>query len=107
MKFLLQDIWISGIDWDEELLCNLKSEWIELCSGIPELKSVLIPRRRNDVKDSHLHANEIEQAQLHWIRKTQHEFHSYEILALEKQQPIRQDSEIGSLAPILDSQDIL
>ncbi|GFU06127.1 reverse transcriptase domain-containing protein [Nephila pilipes] len=44
LKLLLQDIWTSGIDWDEELPCSLKSEWIELCSEIPELKSILIPR---------------------------------------------------------------
>ncbi|GFQ88225.1 integrase catalytic domain-containing protein, partial [Trichonephila clavata] len=63
--------------------------------------------RRNIIKDSYLHANEIEQAELYWIKETQREFYSSEILALKKQQPIRHDSKIRCLVPILDSQDIL
>ncbi|GFQ85907.1 uncharacterized protein TNCT_484771 [Trichonephila clavata] len=71
----------------------------------------LTNRRRNNIKDSYLslslHANEIEQAELYWIKETEREFYSSEILALKKQQPIRHDSKIRSLVPILDSQDIL
>ncbi|GFR23824.1 integrase catalytic domain-containing protein [Trichonephila clavata] len=67
--------------------------------------------RRNNIKDSSLslslHANEIEEAELYWIKETQREFYSSEILALKKQQPLRHDSKIRSLVPFLDSQDIL
>ncbi|GFR11593.1 integrase catalytic domain-containing protein [Trichonephila clavata] len=63
--------------------------------------------RHNNVKDSYLHANEIEQAELFWITEAQREFYSSEILALKKKQPIRHDSKIRSLVPILASQHIL
>ncbi|GFQ66129.1 uncharacterized protein TNCT_432341 [Trichonephila clavata] len=63
--------------------------------------------RRNNIKASYLHTNEIEQADLYWIKETELEFYSSEILALKKQQPIRHDSKIRSLVPILDSQDVL
>ncbi|GFR25491.1 integrase catalytic domain-containing protein [Trichonephila clavata] len=63
--------------------------------------------RRNNIKASYLHANEIERAELYWIKETQREIYSSEIFALKKQQPIRQDSKIRSLVPFLDSQDIL
>ncbi|GFQ92089.1 integrase catalytic domain-containing protein [Trichonephila clavata] len=65
--------------------------------------------RHNNIKDSSLslHANEIEQAELYWIKEFQREIYSSEILALKKKRPVRHDSKIRSLVPILDSQNIL
>ncbi|GFR10981.1 integrase catalytic domain-containing protein [Trichonephila clavata] len=61
MKILLQDIWTSGIDWNEELPCSLKSKWTELCSEIPELKYISISRyylwnMKNEIESVALHS---------------------------------------------------
>jgi hypothetical protein len=43
-KIIMQKIWISKIDWDENLNSELLSEWIKFISSIPQLSKVKIPR---------------------------------------------------------------
>jgi len=43
-KILLQDIWKADLDWNQELLEPLKSQWDRLAKDVPELINVRIPR---------------------------------------------------------------
>ena len=43
-KILLQDLWISGVDWGESLLLNLRDRWSSLQSQLPLLEEIEIPR---------------------------------------------------------------
>ena len=43
-KVLMQEIWMAGVDWDEELPENLKVKWEKWVSELPQLSNVAIPR---------------------------------------------------------------
>ena len=56
-KILMQEIWMAGVDWDEELPENLKAKWEKWVSELPQLSKVAVPhclRRQNPV-DIELH----------------------------------------------------
>ena len=42
-KVLMQEIWMAGVDWDEELPENLKVKWEKWVSELPQLSNVAIP----------------------------------------------------------------
>lgn len=44
VKVLMQEIWMAGVDWDEELPENLKVKWEKWVSELPQLSKVAIPR---------------------------------------------------------------
>ena len=56
-NILMQEIWIAGIDWDDELPENLKAKWEKRVSELPQLSKVAIPRclRRPNPVDIELH----------------------------------------------------
>ena len=43
-KVLMQEIWMAGVDWDEELPENLKVKWEKWISELPQLSNVAILR---------------------------------------------------------------
>ena len=43
-KVLMPEIWMAGVDWDEELPENLKVKWEKWVSELPQLSNVAIPR---------------------------------------------------------------
>ena len=43
-KVLMQEIWMAGVDWDDELPENLKAKWEEWVSELPQLSNVAVPR---------------------------------------------------------------
>ncbi|XP_054709780.1 uncharacterized protein LOC129219413 [Uloborus diversus] len=45
MKILLQDIWLSGLNWDESLPSALKGKWNNWCSELEFLKNLTFPRK--------------------------------------------------------------
>ena len=56
-KVLMQEIWMAGIDWHDELSENLKAKWEKLVSELPQLSKVAIPRclRRPNPVEIELH----------------------------------------------------
>ena len=44
IKILLQDIWRSGIGWDDQLNKTLEAKWRQWKATIPLIKNVKIPR---------------------------------------------------------------
>ena len=44
IKLLLQEIWETGFDWDEELPDDLSEKWIKWCKETEKLCEVTIPR---------------------------------------------------------------
>lgn len=43
-KVLMQEIWMAGVDWDDELPENLKIKWEKWVSELPQLSNVAVPR---------------------------------------------------------------
>ena len=43
-RVLIQEIWMAGVDWDDELPENLKAKWEEWVSELPQLSNVAVPR---------------------------------------------------------------
>lgn len=55
-KVLMPEIWMAGVDWDEELPENLKVKWQKWVSELPQLSNVAIPHlRRAYPKNIELH----------------------------------------------------
>ena len=56
-KVLMQEIWMAGVDWDEELPENLKVKWEKWISELPQLSNVAILRclRRAYLENIELH----------------------------------------------------
>ena len=56
-KVLMQEIWMAGVDWDEELPENLRVKWEKWVSELPQLSNVAIPRclRRAHPENIELH----------------------------------------------------
>ncbi|XP_049294136.1 uncharacterized protein LOC125769445 [Anopheles funestus] len=44
LKVLLQEIWRSGVGWDDEISSELQEKWQDWLACIPHLQSVRIPR---------------------------------------------------------------
>ena len=42
-KVLMQEIWMAGVDWDDELPENLKAKWEEWVSELPQLSNIVVP----------------------------------------------------------------
>ena len=58
VRILMQGIWRSGIDWDDELLAGLLSIWMSWCASLVSLSSLHIPcciRRLKKPLDVQLH----------------------------------------------------
>jgi len=43
-KVLMQEIWMAGVDWDDELPQNLKAKWEKWVLELPQLSNVAVPR---------------------------------------------------------------
>ncbi|RZK36074.1 MAG: hypothetical protein EOO61_10965, partial [Hymenobacter sp.] len=43
-KVLIQKLWRSKIDWDEEVTGELLNEWLEICNQLPKIEEIRIPR---------------------------------------------------------------
>ncbi|GBP12285.1 hypothetical protein EVAR_75580_1 [Eumeta japonica] len=43
-KCMLQDIWRSGIDWDETIEADAHKKWLKWVNDIKKLASIRIPR---------------------------------------------------------------
>ena len=43
-KVLMQEIWMAGVDWDDELPENLKAKWEKWVLELPQLSNVAVPR---------------------------------------------------------------
>ncbi|XP_067030628.1 uncharacterized protein [Acropora muricata] len=43
-KVLMQKVWMTGVDWDDELPKNLKAKWNFWGSELPQLSNVAVPR---------------------------------------------------------------
>ena len=56
-KVLMQEVWMAGIDWDDELPEDLKVKWERWVSELPQLSNVAVPRclRRPNPVDIELH----------------------------------------------------
>ena len=56
-KVLMQEIWMAGVDWDDELPENLKAKWEKWVSELPQLSNVAVPRclRRANPENIELH----------------------------------------------------
>lgn len=56
-KILMQEIWMAGVDWDDELQENLKAKWEKWVSELPQLSNVAVPRclRRANPENIELH----------------------------------------------------
>ncbi|XP_067667338.1 uncharacterized protein [Haliotis asinina] len=57
-KILMQEIWLKGLDWDEELQTGLKQKALLWLSQLKELESVTIPRCLQfslDIENRRLH----------------------------------------------------
>lgn len=37
-KLIMQEVWVSGIGWDDEVPQQIKSKWLELRDELPQLK---------------------------------------------------------------------
>ncbi|GFV96161.1 integrase catalytic domain-containing protein [Trichonephila clavipes] len=57
--------------------------------------------------DFYITADEIQNAEYFWLKCVQSEFYSAEILALKQNEPLRSSSEIKSLVPYLDENNLL
>ncbi|XP_071039910.1 uncharacterized protein [Parasteatoda tepidariorum] len=44
LKSLVQSIWISGLEWDQELPFDMENQWREICKQFGELNDLKIPR---------------------------------------------------------------
>lgn len=44
-KYIMQLLWSSGVQWDDEVPGNIASEWLKLKSQLSSLSSLSIPRR--------------------------------------------------------------
>ncbi|XP_048000251.1 uncharacterized protein LOC125237304 [Leguminivora glycinivorella] len=44
-KYLMQVLWSSGVQWDDDVPEAITSEWMKFTDQLPSLKSVVIPRR--------------------------------------------------------------
>lgn len=42
-KVLMQETWMAGVDWDDELPENLKAKWEKWVSELPQLSNVAVP----------------------------------------------------------------
>jgi hypothetical protein len=49
-KVLLQQLWLSGINWDEKLPENIAIKWRKYKQALPELEQVKIPRWINNLR---------------------------------------------------------
>ena len=56
-KVLMQEIWMAGVDWDDELPEKLKVKWEKWVSELPQLSNLAIPRclRRANPENIELH----------------------------------------------------
>ncbi|XP_046145399.1 uncharacterized protein LOC123988692 [Osmia bicornis bicornis] len=43
-KTLLQDLWLSGADWDEPLSVRLEESWLQFRQDLEEVKTISLPR---------------------------------------------------------------
>lgn len=43
-KMLMQELWLKGIDWDEEVSENIRSRWENFLEGLGDLDRIQIPR---------------------------------------------------------------
>lgn len=43
-KVLIQKLWRSQIDWDDEVTGDLLAEWLEICNQLPRVEQLEIPR---------------------------------------------------------------
>ena len=43
-KVLIQEVWMAGIDWDDEFPKDLKVKWERWVSELPQLSNVAVPR---------------------------------------------------------------
>lgn len=43
-KIFIQDLWMSGLDWDQSLPINLQTSWSRFAETLPLLNSLRIPR---------------------------------------------------------------
>lgn len=43
-KCFLQDLWLSGLDWDTPLIGDLLSHWLRFYSTLPDIQLVSLPR---------------------------------------------------------------
>ncbi|XP_076658785.1 uncharacterized protein LOC143362467 [Halictus rubicundus] len=43
-KILMQDLWLSGIDWDDALPEELAAQWSSFTTSLPDVQHLLVPR---------------------------------------------------------------
>lgn len=43
-KVLIQKLWRSNLDWDDEVSGDLLDEWLEICNQLPKIEQIKIPR---------------------------------------------------------------
>ncbi|XP_067017856.1 uncharacterized protein [Acropora muricata] len=56
-KVLMQEIWMAGVDWDDDLPENVKAKWEKWVSELPQLSNIAVPRclRRANPENIELH----------------------------------------------------
>lgn len=52
-KLLLQELWIAGLSWDQELPSELQTKWIEYRNSLCDLEQIKIPRWVQHRTDHH------------------------------------------------------
>ncbi|KMQ91466.1 transposon polyprotein [Lasius niger] len=57
-KVFLQDLWMSGLDWDQDLPPPLRTRWLHFIATLPELNHLSLPRwtGASDLSSVELHA---------------------------------------------------
>lgn len=54
MKHFLQQLWLSGLSWDDTLSTDLADSWIKFVADMPCIERICIPRHISNFKDSHM-----------------------------------------------------
>ncbi|GFW68730.1 integrase catalytic domain-containing protein [Trichonephila clavipes] len=107
LKCLLQELWTLGVEWDSELPPKLRHKWQQWSSEAEGLTEIKIPRFYLGNIDQEISKDEIQNAEYFWLKCVQSEFYSAEILALKQNEQLRSSSEIKSLVPYLDENNLL
>lgn len=53
-KVFIQELWKSGLEWDEQLTEDLRNKWLQFRSELVTVKRCVIPRWLNTTNDCHI-----------------------------------------------------